>query len=91
VTALRLVARLGRERPPDVELAVRDDDLWTAVRELPGRQAQVLALTFLEDRTVADIAALLGCGEETVRTHLRRGRAALARRLIRQHDEEEDP
>jgi DNA-directed RNA polymerase specialized sigma24 family protein len=30
---------------------------------------------------VADTAEILGCSEETVRTHLRRGRAALAEML----------
>ena len=29
----------------------------------PGRQAQVVALRYLEDRSIADIAALLGCAE----------------------------
>jgi DNA-directed RNA polymerase specialized sigma24 family protein len=38
----------------------------------------VLALAFVEDRSVADIASILGCGEETVRTHLRRGRLRVA-------------
>jgi RNA polymerase sigma-70 factor (ECF subfamily) len=81
VTGLRLLARLARERPAEPDLAEPTDELWSLVRSLPKRQAQVLALTFLEDRSVADIAAVLGCGEETVRTHLRRGRQALAARL----------
>ena len=32
----------------------------------------VVALVFLEDRTVADAARVLGCAEETARTHLKR-------------------
>lgn len=51
------------------------------VRSLPKRQAQVLALAFLEDQSVADIASILGCGQETVWTHLRRGRLQAAERL----------
>lgn len=81
VTSLRLMARLARERPDTPALSDDAEELWAAVRTLPKRQAQVLALAFLEDRSVADIAAILGCGEATVRTHLRRGRAAMAERL----------
>ena len=81
VTGLRLVARLSRERPVEPDLSEEAGELWAAVRSLPKRQAQVLALTFLEDRPVAEIASILGCGEETVRTHLRRGRGAMAERL----------
>jgi RNA polymerase sigma-70 factor, ECF subfamily len=81
LTELRLLARLRRERAAPTELAPADDELWRAVRDLPARQAQVLALVFLEDRSVADVAGILGCGQDTVRTHLRRGRLALAERL----------
>jgi RNA polymerase sigma-70 factor (ECF subfamily) len=79
LTELRLLARLRTQRPADgPSAATPDEDLWRAVRALPRRQAQVLALAFVEDRSVADIASILGCGEETVRTHLRRGRLRVA-------------
>ena len=81
LTALRLAAALSRERPPDPDLTDESAELWGMVRNLPKRQAQVVTLAFLEDLDVASIASLLGCGEETVRTHLRRGRRALAERL----------
>jgi len=58
-----------------------DAEFWKAVRSLPKRQAQAIALHYLEDRSVADIAATLGCTESTVRVHLHKGRASLARRL----------
>ena len=89
LTELRLLARLGRERPRAPELSPEGEEVWAVVRTLPRRQAQVLALAFLEDRSVVDIAAVLGCGEETVRTHLRRGRLAVARRLERDGSEGE--
>lgn len=82
VTELRLLARLGRERPVAPVLDERSDQLWEAVRSLPRRQAQVLALAFADDLDVRTIAATLGIGEESVRTHLRRGRAAVAARLV---------
>jgi RNA polymerase sigma-70 factor (ECF subfamily) len=59
---------------------------WAEVRRLPRRQASVTALHYLEDRSVADIAAVLGVAEGTVKAHLHAARAALARRL----DAEED-
>jgi RNA polymerase sigma-70 factor (ECF subfamily) len=62
-------------------MPAEDAEFWKAVRSLPKRQAQVIALHYLEDRSVADIAATLGCTESTVRVHLHKGRASLARRL----------
>ncbi|HTK17631.1 MAG TPA: sigma-70 family RNA polymerase sigma factor [Acidimicrobiia bacterium] len=52
-----------------------------ALLTLPRQQRAVIALHYLEDRTVAEIATLLGCSEGSVKTHLSRGRAALASRL----------
>lgn len=80
-TELRLLARLRRERPPAPELSDRSELLWSIIRSLPKRQAQTLALAFVDDLTVAAIADTLGIGEESVRTHLRRGRAAVAAKL----------
>ena len=81
MTEVRLLGRLGRERPAQPGLEPADAELWALVRRLPRRQAQVLVLAFLEDRSVRDIAELLDVGEESVRTHLRRGRDALRRTL----------
>lgn len=60
---------------------VGDPEFWAAVRALPARQAECVALHYLEDRSVADIALVLGCKESTVKVHLHRGRTALAARL----------
>jgi RNA polymerase sigma-70 factor (ECF subfamily) len=79
---LRLLVRLGNERadvnPPFTDTSA---ELWREVRRLPRRQAQVLALLYGEDRTVEEVATILNCSPDTVRTHLRRGRLALADRL----------
>jgi RNA polymerase sigma-70 factor (ECF subfamily) len=56
-------------------------DVHRALLTLPRRQRAAIALRYLEDRPVSEIAALLGCGEVTVRTHLARGRKAMAERL----------
>lgn len=63
------------------ELAEPDHEFWTAVRNLPKRQSQAVALHYLEDRPVDDIAAILGCSTGTVKTHLSRGRSALSQSL----------
>ena len=78
----RAVVRLavGR-REPIAELPEPDTEFWAAVRALPTRQRQMLALYFLGDCSVGEIAATLGCAEGTVRATLHKGRLALARRL----------
>jgi len=83
----RANARLERREQP-AELRVGDADAWHAVAELPKRQAQVIALVALEDRSVAEIARILDCSENTVRTHLARARRTLATRLG-VHEEEQ--
>jgi RNA polymerase sigma-70 factor (ECF subfamily) len=54
---------------------------WQEVRLLPKRQAQVVALFYALDLTVADVAVTLDCAEGTVKVHLSRARHALAERL----------
>ncbi len=78
----RAVARLAlRLRTATEPLDAPDAEFWKAVRSLPARQAQVVALHYLEDLPAATIAAILGGAEATVHVHLHRGRLALARRL----------
>jgi RNA polymerase sigma factor (sigma-70 family) len=81
-TELRLLGRLARQRPRDGEPPpVPHDEVWRAVAELPKRQAQVMALMFVDDRSVREIATVLECDENTVRTHYRRARLTLAAQL----------
>ena len=75
------LARLGRQRQQEVDIPEEDQELWAALRALPKRQAQALALVVVDDLSVAEVARVLQVGEETVRTHLRRGRVALAHGL----------
>lgn len=58
-----------------------DDAFWSALRSLPDRQAQAVALHYLEDLPVSDIARILDIAEGTVKVHLHRGRLALAELL----------
>jgi RNA polymerase sigma-70 factor (sigma-E family) len=72
------------EHHPDAELA---GDVSVEVTErvsmhrlmaaLPHRQRSVLVLRYYEDLDDATIAAVIGCGEATVRTHAMRGLNAL--------------
>ena len=50
---------------------------WTAVRELPERQAQAIALRYYDRSSITEIARILDCSENTVKTHLRRAKKAL--------------
>jgi RNA polymerase sigma factor (sigma-70 family) len=78
----RAMMRLGsRAKAPAVVLDPVDEHIWSAVRNLPRRQAQVVALFYFYDLTVADVAMTLELSEGSVKTHLSRGRQALGARL----------
>ena len=77
----RALTRLGGRRAPVAELSEGAHEVWAQVRRLPRRQAQAVALYYLADLALDDVAAVLECSAETVRTHLRRARATLADRL----------
>lgn len=64
--------------------AVAADDrraVIEALRALPDRQRDVLVLRFYLDLSESEIAATLGIGGGTVKTHVRRGLATLAEAL----------
>ena len=77
----RALARLDAEVRVGDSLPEDTEEFWGEVRRLPRRQAQAIALFYLEDRPVAEIAEVLGCEESTARVHLMRGRRTLAKRL----------
>lgn len=77
----RAVARINRNEAILPDLPAQDHEFWMAVRSLPKRQAQAVALHYLEDRPIADIAGILECAEGTVKVHLHKGRIRLAEKL----------
>ena len=77
----KAVARPRPERDDAAEPVLGDEVVWQAMRELSPRQAEVLALFYVEDQPMSAVAEILGLGSETVKTHLKRGRAALAIKL----------
>jgi RNA polymerase sigma-70 factor (ECF subfamily) len=68
---------------PD-ERAVRDDEVdtvLTALRTLPERQRACLVLHYYEELSIAEVAETLHISTNSVKTHCRRGLAALESRL----------
>lgn len=79
---VKAMARLaGHRHQPLPELEPQDEEFWGKVRQLPDRQAQAIALFYVEDRSVAEIAEILECSPATAKVHLFRGRQSLARKL----------
>ncbi|MGB8362314.1 MAG: SigE family RNA polymerase sigma factor [Acidimicrobiia bacterium] len=58
------------------------ETFWEEVRRLPSRQAQAIALRYVEDLPLADIAGVLGVAEGTVKALLHQGRQRLHRQLV---------
>ncbi len=54
---------------------------WHEVRRLPVRQAQVVALRYIDDMSVAEIGRVLDVAEGTVKALLHQARARLGRQL----------
>jgi RNA polymerase sigma factor (sigma-70 family) len=96
VTALNVTRRAMRRRRPDPTPAAwtggpqdpdRDVDLWRAVRTLPPRQQEAVALRYVGDLPVADVAAAMQCSQGAVKSHLARARKALREQLEDVRDE----
>jgi len=77
----------NRETPSDVPLAsaavagaepsADGQDLWDAIGHLPRRQRAVVVLRYLEDRTEAETANLMGCSVGTVKSQCAKAMAKL--------------
>jgi len=76
-------ARAAAEPPPPAVAAPSEDTvlLVEAMRSLPMDHRRALALYYLLDRSVAEIAAETGVATGTVKSWLSRGRAELAAAL----------
>ncbi len=51
------------------------------MRALPKRQAQAIALHYLEGQSVREISEIIECAPNTVKVHLHKGRKTLAAKL----------
>ena len=65
------------------QLVLADDQrrVLDALRDLPPRQRDCLALRYYHELGIDDIATTLGLSRNSVKTHLQRGLAAMERRL----------
>jgi RNA polymerase sigma factor (sigma-70 family) len=88
--AWRLSA-LAEDRPAPIAGRAAEDQivLRDAIGELPRRQREVIVLHYFLDHDVATIAALLDRSEGAVKNALFHGRAALAKALGADSDDEE--
>ena len=59
------------------EPSAEGQDLWNAIGHLPRRQRAVVVLRYLEDRTEADTAELMGCSIGTVKSQCAKALAKL--------------
>jgi RNA polymerase sigma-70 factor, ECF subfamily len=89
--AIRLAARAAKRESRSAQTTLDwpetrnpetvDLDLMAAIRQLPPRQRAVIALFYMEDLPVSEVAATLGCSSATVSVHLHRARNRLAELL----------
>jgi RNA polymerase sigma factor (sigma-70 family) len=73
----RGLLRISAQTSTSVELADTDWELWALVRRLPQRQAQLIALVYVDGLTIAVAAATLGISTPTAKTHLARAKQRL--------------
>jgi RNA polymerase sigma factor (sigma-70 family) len=74
----------GQRATPTTELPVLppdDDAFWAEVPRLPRRQAQAVALRYLYDCPVLEVAEVMGISEGAAKSHLHRARTTLTRVL----------
>lgn len=87
---LRALARLRSQRREPTTLddtGVEFEAFWGHVRGLPARQAEAVALRYLEDRPVAEVAEVMGVAEGTAKALLHQARRRLAVLLDRNEEE----
>lgn len=76
--ALARMRETPREQPT---FSAETDQVWAEVRSLPRRQAQTVALVYLYGLSLTEVGEVLGFSTGTAKTHWRRARQRLARRL----------
>ncbi|HZN15472.1 MAG TPA: sigma-70 family RNA polymerase sigma factor [Acidimicrobiales bacterium] len=71
------VATIPEQPAAAVDVDVRDDELWSAVKKLPDGQRDAVLFRFVGDLTYADVGATLGCTEAAARQRVKEGIAKL--------------
>jgi len=70
---------------PSIERAGEpdDDELWSAVRDLPPKQRAAVLHRYLHDLPYREIGEIIGCSEAAARQNVRAGLAALRTEIDR--------
>ena len=81
----QLDEQVADERQPEMAAQLQGEEtekvVWEAVGRLPRLWAMAVILHYREEKSVADIAKIMGAGENTVKTYLFRARARLKETL----------
>lgn len=90
LNCLRRAKRRRRKAPPprregllyaDLGTSLPDQQLWSAVRELPFRQQTAIVLRYVHDLSYDQVAAAMGISSGAVASTLNAARTGLARLL----------
>ena len=85
---LHIVRQREEATGSDASRAAEDGEVARLFRQaserLTGKQKAAFVLREMEDKDTSEIAAILGCGESTVRNHLFNARKALQKKLRRE-------
>jgi RNA polymerase sigma-70 factor (ECF subfamily) len=71
----------SRAHPDPASDGSTSSEVIAALRSLTARQREAVVLHHMADWSVAEVAAAMDAAEATVKTHLQRGRTALAKLL----------
>ncbi len=78
---MRALVRFGPPADEGPDLSPETEELWQQVRDLPARQQQAVALHYVAQLSMEEIADAMGVSTGAVKTHLHRARQALRRPL----------
>ncbi len=74
---MRAMARIGSPDLESPDLSPESNELWRHVRALPRRQQQAIALHYVAQLSMDEIADVMGCSTGAVKSHLHRARESL--------------
>ena len=84
-TEAKALERLTPAPANSAESRLGDPYVWAAVDALPPRQRAVIALRYLEDQSIAEIADILDISVSAATSNLHKARANLASKLGESH------